>query len=166
MKIAGIVAVAIAAMATFAWAASAASNGSSSTAEVAALKQQVAKLQRDVAKLQKDGKALKKETDALVLVVGGCLAYDNRGVTMYGTDTEGYVYAKGQDTPFLTTALDFAPDGEQPHGYFLAINPQCAGLLHPAPYRSLAGLAGALEAKGVRKGASRLHAAPASRSRR
>lgn len=176
MKTIGIASLAAALTAALAWGATAIANDQpTQAARIAALEAQVRSLQGLAAptaagavtpaqfkKLQAQVKKLRTDADALILVVGGCLAHDNVGIARFGTADEGYVYSRagGQEVG-LTTGLDFVEQNEQPHGYFLAINPQCANLVHPG--MSLQSAAKQLRADAGQTG-SRIDVRPIRRS--
>jgi hypothetical protein len=146
MKSIGIASLAAVATAALAWGATAVANDQpTQSARIAALEAQVTSLNQRLAapaaagavtprqfkKLQADVKKLRTDADALILVVGGCLLHDNVGIARFGTADEGYMYSRAQQVA-LTTGLDFVEPNEQAHGYFLAINPQCASIVHPS----------------------------------
>lgn len=90
-------------------------------AQFAALKKQVTKLQKQVGDLK--GKV-------------DCLGF--AAVISFGTDTAGYHYKQPDGSEILTSALDFASQGETPDAYLATIDQQCISALRAASFHGSA----------------------------
>jgi hypothetical protein len=84
---------------------------------------QFAALKKTVGKLQKDVKTLTS-------VVGSCLFVQAVPVASFGTDTEGYVYARSDGTLIITSALDVVGQNETPQAWFVGTTTDCANSMN------------------------------------
>jgi hypothetical protein len=85
--------------------------------------------------------AMEKQVTALGVVTTQCLMHQTAGVTVYGTETEGYVYSMPDDRLVITSALDLTESGQTPSMFLLGVHPECAAVIN----ESLASIAARLE---------------------
>jgi hypothetical protein len=83
------------------------------------------------AALKKSVASLQKQVKTLNTVVGSCLFIQALPVARYGTQDEGYLYAKADGSAaFLTTAVDLVAQGDTPQAYIVGTSSDCANSMN------------------------------------
>jgi hypothetical protein len=83
------------------------------------------------AALKKTVASLQKQVKTLNTVVSSCLFIQAIPVARYGTQSEGYVYAKADgSSAFLTTALDVVNQGDTPQAFAVGTSSDCANSMN------------------------------------
>ena len=88
------------------------------------------------AALSKKVTGLQKQVKTLNSVVGSCLFVQAVPVASFGTDTEGYVYARSDGSLVITSALDIVGQNETPQAWFVGTSTDCANSMNSGSLKS------------------------------